>query len=134
VKIPNCEVIGPSRPQDLNQYYQSASVFCLPTYLEPFGIVFLEAMKARLPIVATRVGAIPDFVEEGRNGWLVEPGDVTGLADGLLRLLQNPRAAQQFGARSYEIIKEHYSWETVGERLRQNIAEMLIGEHGVPVR
>lgn len=134
LNVPNCEVVGPRRSDELDIYYQSASVFCLPTRLEPFGIAFLEAMKARLPIVATRVGAIPDFVEEGKNGWLVEPGDITGLADALLKALLNPNLARKFGKRSYEMIEERYTWESVGERLRQHISEAWIGERGVHAR
>lgn len=134
LSIPNCEVMGARRSEELDIYYQNASVFCLPTHLEPFGIAFLEAMKARLPIVATRVGAIPDFVEEGENGWLVEPGDITGLADALLHLLMNPGTARRFGQRSYEIIEERYSWEAVGERFRKHISEALVGEPGVPTK
>jgi len=123
--IPNCEVIGQVKPEELDPYYQRASVFCLPTHLEPFGIVFIEAMTAHLPIVATRVGAIPDFVEEGKNGWLVEPGDVQGLADALLQLLQNPRTCRVFGDHSFQLTKERYSWKAVGEKFRRNITGKL---------
>jgi glycosyltransferase involved in cell wall biosynthesis len=127
--IPNCEVIGQVKPEELDAYYQRASVFCLPTHLEPFGIVFIEAMTAHLPIVATRLGAIPDFVEEGRNGWLVEPGDVQGIADALLRLLQNPQTCRMFGEHSFRLTKDRYSWKTVGERFRQNITGKLTASH-----
>lgn len=119
--IPNCTVIGPVKPEELDSYYQQASVFCLPTHLEPFGIVFIEAMTAHLPIVATHVGAIPDFVEDGRNGWLVEPGDVQGIADSLLKLLQSPATCQAFGEESYQLTKERYSWNAVGATFRQHI-------------
>jgi glycosyltransferase involved in cell wall biosynthesis len=125
VQIPNCEVIGPGNPEDLNRYYQRASVFCMPTYREPFGIVFIEAMAAYLPIVATRVGAIPDFVEDGRNGWLIEPGDVRGIADALINLLNDPATARRFGERSHAIIQERYTWDAVGKRFRENICETL---------
>jgi glycosyltransferase involved in cell wall biosynthesis len=125
IHIPNCEVIGPVKPEELDSYYQQASVFCLPTHLEPFGIVFIEAMTAHLPIVATNVGAIPDFVEEGRNGWLVQPGDVQGIAEALLKLLENPQMCYTFGQYSYQLTKERYSWKAVGERFRQNIFSVM---------
>jgi glycosyltransferase involved in cell wall biosynthesis len=125
VHIPNCEVIGPVKPEELNPYYQRASVFCLPTHMEPFGIVFIEAMSAHLPIVATRVGAIPDFVEDSKNGWLVEPGDVTGIAAALLKLLQDPEMCRSFGEHSFRLTKERYSWNAVGEKFRQNILNVL---------
>ena len=112
-------------PEELGPYYQEASVFCLPTYLEPFGIVFIEAMTAHLPIVATRVGAIPDFVEEGRNGFLVEPGDIPGLANALLRLLENPALCRSFGEASFQLTRDRYSWEAVGDQFKQNILKVL---------
>jgi glycosyltransferase involved in cell wall biosynthesis len=100
IELPDCHIVGKVPPQELDRYYQNASVFCLPTHLEPFGIVFVEAMTTRLPIVATRVGAIPDFVEEGKNGWLLPPGDVPGIAAALLRLLENPALCRKFGEHS----------------------------------
>ncbi len=100
-------------------------MFCLPTHLEPFGIAFIEAMTAHLPIVATRVGAIPDFVEDGKNGWLIAPGDVQGIADALLKLLKDPQLCRSFGEQSLQLTKERYSWKVVGERFRKNIVSIL---------
>lgn len=125
LQIPNCEVVGKVPPDELDRYYQRASVFCLPTYLEPFGIVFIEAMTARLPIVATRVGAIPDFVEQGRNGWLVDPGDIQGLAKALLELLQNPGQCRSFGEASFRLTQDRYSWDAVGKKFTENILNVL---------
>ena len=123
--IPNCEVVGKVSPEELDRYYQHASVFCLPTRLEPFGIVFIEAMTAHLPIVATRVGAIPDFVEEGRNGYLIEPGDIPGLASALLKLLESPNLCREFGEYSYKLTQERYSWGVVGRIFHRNISALL---------
>jgi glycosyltransferase involved in cell wall biosynthesis len=127
LQIPNCEVVGKVPAEELERYYQQASIFCLPTYLEPFGIVFIEAMTARLPIVATRVGAIPDFVEQGKNGWLVEPGDIPGIADALLNLLDDPERCHAFGEYGFQLTEEHYSWKAVGEKFRENILQVLDG-------
>ena len=125
VHIPNCTVIGPLPADQLGQFYEAASVFCLPTHQEPFGIVFIEAMTARLPIIATRVGAIPDLIEDGYNGWLVEPGDVQALAVALSKLLDDPETARLFGERSYQLTQERYSWQAVGKRFQQNILNSL---------
>jgi glycosyltransferase involved in cell wall biosynthesis len=125
LQVANCEVVGKVPPEALDGYYQEASVFCLPTYLEPFGIVFIEAMTAHLPIVATRVGAIPDFVEEGKNGYLVEPGDIPGLVNALLQLLKNPERCRSFGEHGFQLTRERYSWEAVGEKFKQDILQVL---------
>ena len=86
-------------------------------------------MTARLPIVATRVGAIPDFVEEGRNGWLVEPGDVPGLASALLKLVESPSTCKAFGEHSFHLTRERYSWQAVGKRFQQHIQRVLEESH-----
>lgn len=125
IHIQNCEVVGKIPPQELDRYYQEASVFCLPTLREPFGVVFIEAMTARLPIVATRVGAILDFVEEGQNGWLVEPGDTQGLAKALLKLLENPQMCKEFGDHGFKLTRERYSWKAVGKKLKWHISNLL---------
>lgn len=125
VQIPNCELVGKVPPEQLDSYYQKASVFCLPTHQEPFGIVFIEAMASHLPIVATRVGAIPDFVEEGKNGFLVEAGDVAGIASALLRLLQDPNLCRTFGEHSFRITQDRYSWNAVGARFQESILNVL---------
>jgi len=125
IQLPNCDVIGPVKSADLDRYYQKASIFCLPTYVEPFGIVFIEAMSAHLPIIATRVGAIPDFVEDGDNGWLVEPGDVPGLANALLKLINNPQDCAVFGERGFQQTQQRYSWLAVGKRFREHIIQKI---------
>ncbi len=69
--------------------YRRASVFCLPSRQEGFGIVFLEAMAAGLPIVAARAAAVPELVVDGESGVLVPPADPDALAAALGRLLRD---------------------------------------------
>jgi glycosyltransferase involved in cell wall biosynthesis len=125
VEVPNCTVLGRIPPEEVAQYYEKATVFCLPTHLEPFGIAFLEAMHARLPVIGTRIGAIPDFVHDGWNGILIEPGDEQGLAEALIKLLDSPDQCRKFGERGFALAKEQYSWEAVGRRLHQHISDKL---------
>ncbi len=121
LEIPNVQVVGRLPLQEVSAYYQRASIFCLPTRLEPFGIVFIEAMANGLPLVAPRTGAVPDFVEDGKNGYLVEPGDVDGLAAALLRLLDDPEKCRKFGKTGYRMMRERYTWEKVGEVFKTHI-------------
>jgi glycosyltransferase involved in cell wall biosynthesis len=125
IRVPGCQVVGKVAPEQLDKYYGEASIFCLPTYLEPFGIAFIEAMTARLPIVATRVGAIPDFVVEGRNGFMVEPGDIPGLAQAILQLLENPELCRSFGEFSFQLTEDRYSWKAVGKKFKSSILKVL---------
>jgi glycosyltransferase involved in cell wall biosynthesis len=125
IDVPNCTVLGRLQPEEVAQYYERATIFCLPTHLEPFGIAFLEAMQARLPVIGTRIGAIPDFVHDGWNGFLIEPGDEQGLAEALIKLLDNPDQCREFGERGFALAQERYSWEAVGRRLHQHISKKL---------
>ena len=77
--------------------YRNAAVFCLPSLQEGFGIVFLEAMAAGLPIVACRAAAVPEVVADGESGILVPPEDVPALASALDRLASDPAARARLG-------------------------------------
>lgn len=79
--------------------YVNADLFCLPSVQEGFGIVFLEAMAAGLPVVACRVAAIPEVVEDGVTGVLTPPRDPGALADALERLIRDPGHARTLGER-----------------------------------
>ncbi len=123
--LPNCEVAGRVPLEEVSGYYQRASIFCLPTRLEPFGIAFVEALSYRLPIVATDVGAIPDFINHGYNGYMVRPYEVDPLAAALTDLLDSPERCRLFGERGYHLAMERYTWGKVGQRLRENILPFI---------
>ena len=72
---------------ELLDFYAQADAFVMPSLVEAFGVVFLEAMAAGVPVIGTRAGGIPELIEHGRNGLLAEPEDSAGLADLLCRVL-----------------------------------------------
>jgi glycosyltransferase involved in cell wall biosynthesis len=78
--------------------YQASDVFCLPSrWQEACGLVQLEAMSARVPIIASRVGGIPEYVEEGKTGLLFEPGNPAELAQQIILLLSNHALRTRMG-------------------------------------
>jgi glycosyltransferase involved in cell wall biosynthesis len=125
VDLPNCRVLGHVPLRELTPHYAQASIFCVPTLLEPFGIVYLEAMLHGLPVIATRTGALPDMVTDFGTGRLVEPGDVSGLAAALIDLLGDPRRCQAYGRAGLERARSLYSWEHVGRRWRAAILPLI---------
>ena len=76
---------------EVRKEFFKADVFALPSLQEGFGLVFLEAMAAGLPIVAAHAAAVPEVVPDGEAGILVPPGDVDALAEALIRLLKDEK-------------------------------------------
>lgn len=98
--------------QEVRAWYRRATIFCLPSIQEGFGIVFLEAMASGLPVVSTTATAIPEVVPHGQAGLLVPPRDPAALATALLTLLADTTLQQgcrQFG-RSHA---RRFSWDLV---------------------
>jgi len=123
--IPGVTVVGRVPLDQLPSYYADASIFCMPTRLEPFGNVFVEAMWQQLPIVATRVGALPDIVKDGVNGFLVAPDDDGALAERLCTLLDDPARCATFGAKGRTRAAERYDWPLVAGRIRDRIEKEI---------
>ena len=85
----------------------------------------LEAMAAGLPVVATRVGGVPELVDPGRTGWLVEPEDAPGLAAALNQALADPEAAQTLGRAGRARALQDFSLETMAQRYEAVLDRLL---------
>ena len=106
--------ISISNPQ-LIDCYLSSEIFVLPSRMETLPLVLLEAMYAGLPIVATKVGGIPDVVKNGINGYVVDPGSPAQLAEKLLILLRDDDLRTQIGERNRTESKR-YMWRYIAEQ------------------
>src|SRR5262249_39623514 len=82
---------------ELVRLYSEADVFVLPTRADCFGVVFGEAMAASLPIVTTRVAAIPEIVRDGETGFVIEVDDGAALCDRLERLIRRGDLRKKMG-------------------------------------
>lgn len=95
----------------LNYLYSTSEIFVLPSLKETFGIVLIEAMSYRLPIVTTNTSAIPDLVTEDENGLLVPPKDAAALAYALSKLIGDPMLRWRIGEVGYQRVKDSYRWD-----------------------
>jgi glycosyltransferase involved in cell wall biosynthesis len=121
LSISNCNVVGYVSLEVLSRYYQEASVFCLPSKLEPYAIAFLEAFAHGLPVVTTDLGIKNDYVTNGENGYLVKLGDIERLSEALVDLIRNPEKCRVMGEKGRRLVLERYTWESVGAAIRHGI-------------
>jgi glycosyltransferase involved in cell wall biosynthesis len=109
--------LGRVEREDLADLYRSATVFVLPSLLEPWGFVFHEAMGQGLPCVATRAFAMPEIVDDGVTGLLVAPGDEAQLATALADLLGDRARAWRMGEEGRRRVTANHTWNHVVDRM-----------------
>ncbi|MCA9737057.1 MAG: N-acetyl-alpha-D-glucosaminyl L-malate synthase BshA, partial [Gemmatimonadetes bacterium] len=104
-----------------------ADAFLLPSEAESFGLAALEAMASGAPVITSRAGGLPELVADGENGYLLDVGDVEGMADAALELLDDPERARAMGraARSWAV--ERYSAARVVPEYERFYADVLAG-------
>jgi N-acetyl-alpha-D-glucosaminyl L-malate synthase BshA len=98
---------------NIPDYLGVSDIFLLPSELESFGLAALEAQACELPVVATRIGGIPEVVSDGETGYLSEIGDVEKMAADTIKLLRDDDMRRSFGIRGRELAVERYSTEKI---------------------
>ena len=99
------------------KYFQQADIFTFPTYNEAFGLVNLEAMEYKLPIVTTNEGGITDVVKDGMNGLISEKRNPESLAGCIAQLLDDEVLRRQMGEAGYRMYKERFTLQRFEERM-----------------
>lgn len=95
---------------ELVRSYPSYDIFLLPSYMDSLPQVMLEAMASKMPVIGSTFGGIPEAVDDGRTGFLVEAGDIGGIADRLIRLLDDPKLRKEMGEKGYEKVCREFSF------------------------
>jgi glycosyltransferase involved in cell wall biosynthesis len=91
-----CQFLG--RIKDIDQFMSAIDIFVLPSYMEGFGLVFIEAAFHGVPSVGTKVGGVPDVIIPNMTGLLVQPGDYISLANAIDQLSANGTLRNELGA------------------------------------
>jgi len=99
-------------------YMKSMDIFVLPSYWESFPIVLLEAMACGKPIITTNVGGNPYAVQNGENGFLLQPGNWDEISEKLIYLFQNKKLMNEMGEKSLKRVSE-FDWEIVAKQTRE---------------
>jgi glycosyltransferase involved in cell wall biosynthesis len=97
-------------PGKSNQVYEIlcySDLFVLPSESESFGLAALEAMMMRVPVISTNVGGLPEVNIDGESGYLFELGDVAGMAEKSIALLEDEDRLNQFKEQAYQLAKRY---------------------------
>jgi len=105
----NGSVVFVGKQANISDYLGIADIFLLPSELESFGLAALEAQACEVPVIATRIGGIPEVVNDGESGFLSDVGDVNKMSADTLHLLGNEELRRGFGEKGRELAVQRYS-------------------------
>jgi glycosyltransferase involved in cell wall biosynthesis len=111
--------------EKLPHLYSASDIFVLPAIYENFSFAILEAQATGLPVISTRVGGIPEFLVDKKNGFLINPRDPLQLSQKLLALLHNPEIAKEMGDCGRGLIKEKFDWNLITAQVIDLYHELL---------
>jgi len=124
----NVTFVGQVSHAEVVQYMQKARVLVLPSLSEGLPNVVLEAMAHGLPVIASRVGGIPDLLTDGVTGFLVTPGSVPELVRAIKILTTDTCLREAFSRRCLQVIQS-YSWQTILPLLERELIQVARGTH-----
>ncbi len=115
----NVKLTGALLSEELSQLRVSCDIFAFPSLAEAMPTAPLEAMASAKPVVATRVGGIPNEILDRENGFLVDPANDRQLAEKIAYLIDNPTEAKRMGALGRKIAEEQFDWANIAEKFLQ---------------
>lgn len=102
--------------EELPYFYRRARAFVLPSRFEPFGITALEAMACGTPVVATNLGGLARYLEDGRDALLVDPSNAEALATAILRAATDEDLAARLVAQGHETVAREFTWAAIAKK------------------
>jgi glycosyltransferase involved in cell wall biosynthesis len=125
--LENVEIVGPIWQRSaIHDLYRQADLFVLPSRLETWGDVLLEAMAYALPCIGVEGQAMEEIIEDQRTGLIVPAEDVNALAAAMVRLFQQPQLRQQWGQAARQRIETSFTWNHVVDRLTPIIQSVYL--------
>jgi Glycosyltransferase len=103
--------------EELQRQFNTCDLFAMPAFYEPYGLVYLEALKCRTPILGLNRNAIPEFTQNGRNGFVVDEPTPEAVAAALLDAFTNPDRLAAMGENGQSFVHKHYGWDKVASTI-----------------
>ena len=112
-------------PNEIKKFFSSIDVYLLLSGLEGLGQTIIEALLMEKPVIATNIGGIPELIEDGKTGFLIETGNHEDLIKKINQVFDQPVIASNMGSKGKEIIQENFNWDNIAKKfvliLNQNI-------------
>jgi glycosyltransferase involved in cell wall biosynthesis len=121
----NTKIKGYLQGAEKIRVFANSDIFVLPSYAEGFPITMLEAMAAGLPVIASSVGAIPDVIEAGKNGFLIKAGDHDTLAEKMCILVSDKNLRNKMAENNVDLISKNYDKQIVLKKLSSEYDKVL---------
>jgi len=122
----NVNFLGYVPDEALPWLYKNSDVFEFPSIsAESFGITLIEAMAANSSIVASRIGGVPEIIDDGKNGLLFNPWDSKTLAEKTIQILENKKLSKMLGKNAYEAAKKKYDWLVVAGQIERVYRDVI---------
>jgi glycosyltransferase involved in cell wall biosynthesis len=122
------QVIFTGFRRDVHKILAAIDLFTMPSFEEPFGMVFLEAMAMKKPVVALDSGGTPEVVEHGKSGFLSSPQDVEHLASNIISLIKNPELCVQMGEYGRQRVCQYFTPHRMASDIEQTYHQMIFGQ------
>ena len=121
----NIRLLGFISPEEKRNLFAAGDVFVMPSRTDSFGIVYLEAWLNGKPVIGARAGGVPGLVSEGKDGLLIDFGDVSELALSIKSLLDDPNLSTRFGESGRQKTLENYTWENIFRKVHEIYRQVL---------
>jgi len=126
------EFAGWKNVSEIQQKTGVCGVGIFPSRIESFGLAIAEAAASTLPVISTRVGAIPEFIDEGVTGTLVDSGDSSALSQAILNVFRQPEKFEGMARRAREVLKDRFSWRKAAEQILRIYQNEIDSRRGSP--
>jgi rhamnosyl/mannosyltransferase len=121
----NIILMGFVNSNELLKWYSACDIFVLHSLYEQFGIVLVEAMACAKPVVSTKVGAIPEVVDDRKTGLLVEPKNPKQFAEAILKLASDEKLRSKLGEEGRRKVKEKYDWNLIADKYMHEYKQLI---------
>ena len=120
-------IYGPVYDKEKYKVFENADIFIFPSYFreECFPVTILEAMNAKLPIIATNIGAIPEMIEDGENGLLIDPLDPVQLIQKIEYLINNEALRKELGQNAFARFEKSFAYSIFENKMRTIFGSIL---------